>query len=212
MNNLCYEFSNMIFNQYGHLNPTIIIYGSNVYNESSSDLDVCIMLDSKDCQEYKKSIIYSTLYFHKIHNLTIDDEIPHENKLIYSYQDVNYILSHNPFYQNNQYIILDIIKTPEFLSSFEMKSRLLLNILTTDHLTIGNEKLIYMFELKAWKIILESIIQFNHLQNPTVDEVLQCMYTNQYTGAEGEMFLGYKKNYKQKEKYLKLHIQQYLKN
>ena len=38
----------IFFKKYSYLNPTVIIYGSNIYNGSSSDLDVCIILTKKD--------------------------------------------------------------------------------------------------------------------------------------------------------------------
>lgn len=199
MNKICQEYIDLIQNEYKNYVDTIIIYGSNIYNISSSDLDVCLIVD-KDDYDMKRKIIYETIMFHKLNKLRIDEEIPFENKLIYTWNEINYTLNNSPFYQNGKYEIKDIDKNPEFLSSNEMKQRLILNILTTDHIVIG--KSIDIYEKKAFSLIINTIIKYYNLNNPSYLEILDCMYRNQYTGNEGEMYLGYKKENKQKEDYL----------
>lgn len=92
----------------------------------------------------------------------------------------------------------------KFLSSKEMRQRLLLNILTTDHLTVGKSTIKY--EEEAFKIIVNIIIKYFNIDNKSEKDILKCMYTNKYTGASGEMYLGYKKNFRQKEIYLQKKI------
>lgn len=203
MNNICKAYCNMINKEFDDIIKSIIIYGSNIYNSSSSDLDVCLILNDIDDLKRKK-IILETLSFHKYYNLKTDEEIPHENKLLYTKDEVNSTLSNPPFYKNGIVVIKDIVKSREFLSSNEMKQRLLLNILTTDHLTIGESTSEY--ELKAWEIMIDVITKFYNLDKSSEEEILECMYKNKLTGAEGEMYLGYKKNYLAKEKYLKRKI------
>ena len=203
MNRICTNYCNLIKNNFSDYVKSIIIYGSNIYNDCSSDLDVCIIIDKKN-QELEERIIAETLKFHSEYNLKIDEEIPHKNKLIYTIDEINETLNNPPFYQEGKVIIRDIIKDETFLSSKEMKQRLLLNILTTDHITIG--EITTSYEIKALKIMINVIATYFKIENYDEEEILNCMYKNKYTGASGEMYLGYKKNYQEKEKYLRRKI------
>ncbi|MDD2409672.1 MAG: hypothetical protein PHD03_03020 [Bacilli bacterium] len=211
MNNICVKYINMINEKFSFCNPIIIIYGSNIYTANSSDLDVCLIINN-NFKNHTSNIIDETILFHHENNLKLDDEVPFENKLVYSYEEIDIMLSNNPFYNNGIYYIDDIVKTKTFLLSKLMKQRLLLNILTTDHLIINdNKNIINRYENKAWDIILDTIINFYYLNNPNENEILNLLYKNKYTNAEGEMYLGYKTNNIQKELYLKNKIEEHLK-
>lgn len=199
MNHICSEYCNLINEKFGDNIISIIIYGSNIYNENSSDLDVCLIAH-ENTTELQERIISETMKFHLKYNLRIDEEIPYSNKLIYTINEIESILSNPPFLHNGRVVINDIVKTKEFLSSKEMKGRLLLNILTTDHFTIGRD--ISIYENKALTIIVNAIVDYFNLDYNCEEKILDCMYKNIYTGAEGEMYLGYKKNYKEKVIYL----------
>lgn len=209
MYNICDEYKKLIFEEYKELKPTIIFYGSSIYGVSSSDLDVCIICND-DCDKYIDDIISKTMAFHKKYNLKLDEEIPHKNKLIYKLSEIEFMLNFNPFFINGEYYISDIVKSDEFLSSKEMKTRLLLNILTTNHKTFGDNVLISKFEEKAWDIILDAIIGYNKMDTYDADSILKMLYVNQYTGSSGEMYLGYKKKYQKNEDYLKDKIVEFL--
>lgn len=199
MNKICRDYIDLINKKFGDEIKSIIIYGSNIYNINSSDLDVCVILD--ECsEEMANNIINETLKFHKENNLKIDDEVPHINKLIYLTSEIEKTLKKPPYYKNGEAVIKDIKKTKRFLSSKEMKKRLLLNILTTDHITVGKPTTEY--EKKAIKIMIDVICKYYNLKKPTVAQILEHLYENKYTGASGEMYLGYKTNRKEKEKYL----------
>lgn len=203
INRLCKDYCDMINNRYNRIIESIVIYGSNIYNCSSSDLDVCL-ITSEYNQSLRDEIIRMTKEFHLSNNLRIDEEIPFENKLIYSENEVLNTLEHSPFEFDGETLIKDIVKTREFLSSIEMKKRLLLNILTTDHLTMG--KSTEEYERKALKIILETLKKYYSLKDVDVEKILPYFYRNPYTGAEGEMYLGYKKNKVEKDMYLRKKI------
>ena len=198
MNKLCNDYVNLIRSKYKNVS-SIIIYGSNIYNSNSSDLDVCIIVTDID-DDTKTQMIRDTIMFHKENNLKIDVEVPHETKLIYTLDEVKETLLHPPFYKDGKAVITDIVKDRKFLSSNEMKQRLLLNIFTTDHLTIGDST--EEFEKEAWRIMLNAVTEYYNLQSNDVNEILECLYTNRYTKETGEFYLGYKKNYPQKEQYL----------
>lgn len=208
MNNICSAYCKLIKEKFFDKILSIIIYGSNIYNENSSDLDVCLITNDND-EKLQKKIILETLKFHLEHNLKIDNEIPYRNKLIYTIDEIEETLNNPPFFENGKIVINDIIKDNEFLSSKEMKQRLLLNIFTTDHITIGENTKEY--ELRAFRIIIDVITKYFGIDGKSEDEILDCMYNNKYTGASGEMYLGYKKNHKEKEKYLRKRINEMLK-
>ena len=154
MNRICQDYCKLINTKFSGKVKSIIIYGSNIYNESCSDLDACLILNEKNAK-LQESIIYETLAFHRLHNLKIDEEIPHTNKLIYTISEIEETLKNPPFLEDGKVVIHDIVKDKSFLSSKEMKQRLLINILTTDHLTIGESTAKY--ELEALKIIIKVI-------------------------------------------------------
>lgn len=208
MNRICDDYCKMINDRFPNQIKTIIIYGSNIYNESSSDLDVCLIVRENN-DKFQKSVIDETLKFHLKNNLKVDEEIPHTNKLIYTIEEIEETLNNPPFFDNGKVVIHDIIKNKSFLSSKEMKQRLLMNILTTDHLSVGAST--KQYEIRAFKIMLNVIMTYFNIDNNSEEEILECMYRNKYTGAVGEMYLGYKKNYQEKEKYLRRKIHEALK-
>lgn len=208
MNKICKDYCDLIQAKFFDTIQSIIFYGSNIYDDNSSDLDVCVIV-RKNNPQLQEKIINETLKFHLIHNLRIDDEVPHTNKLVYTIDEIEETLNNPPFYENGIVVIHDIVKNMKFLSSKEMKQRLLLNILTTDHLTVGESTKDY--EIRALRIILDVIINYFKIDDKSETEILECMYQNKYTGATGEMYLGYKKNHKEKDKYLRKKIHEILK-
>lgn len=208
MNKICKDYCDLIQAKFFDTIQSIIFYGSNIYDDNSSDLDVCVIV-RKNNPQLQEKIINETLKFHLIHNLRIDDEVPHTNKLVYTIDEIEETLNNPPFYENGIVVIHDIVKNMQFLSSKEMKQRLLLNILTTDHLTVGESTKDY--EIRALRIILDVIINYFKIDDKSETEILECMYQNKYTGATGEMYLGYKKNHKEKDKYLRKKIHEILK-
>ena len=71
--------------------PIILLYGSAVEGVESSDLDVCTIVHSynKDDEKNMKDI---TVKFHIDNNMKIDNEVPFENKTIYSFFDIEKML------------------------------------------------------------------------------------------------------------------------
>lgn len=183
---------------------TLILYGSSVYGCNSSDLDVCMISDTSLNKEDFDKLKNLTKEFHLKNNLKIDEEVPYENKLIYTNLFIEDALVNIPFKkENNRYIIDRINKSKEFLSSDLMKKRLILNILTTKNMVLnGNSSLIDDYSKKAWEQILKVVISYCHLNNFSISELLDCLYQNPYTKEEGEMYLGYKTNLNDKKIYL----------
>lgn len=207
-NNIVDEYAELIWNKYGEYRPTIIAYGSNCYGENNSDLDVCILISESFKNE--SQLINDTVEFSINNKLKVDDEIPHSNKLIYKYDEVGDILTHSVFVRNNVYSIHDIRKTKDYLSSYEMKARLLINIFTTEHnILCGFMPFVNKCEEQSWMIILDAIYNVYKLKLDSDDAtVLELLYQNPITMNCGETYLGYKKNDRRKMEYLnnRLHI------
>lgn len=211
MSSLVDRYAELIMGKYGIYNPTIIVYGSNCYGENESDLDVCIFVENQF--DNLSELINDTIQFSRSEGIKVDEEVPYENKLIYTYEQVEQILMDSIFINDNgEYQIDDIVKSREFLSSEQMRRRLLINILTTEHRVLyGDTHFVKACEERAWIIILNAIINTYNLQMPVTDsEVLQLMYSNPYTGSHGEWYLGYKQNNERKQIYLENKLHYYL--
>lgn len=210
MNSLCLKFKTEMYNEFPNLDFGIIIYGSNILNVCSSDLDLCIVCDNVSDKD-KKKIVKKVIEFHKENNLRIDEEVPYDNKLILSYHDIKEAIIDSPFLNDGIISINPIVKTYDFLSSKEMKKRLIINILTTKHISINCKKIIKEYENKAWDLILNTIIDYSGLIDLSPNNILKNLYCDSITGAVGEMFLGYKNNSIEKEEHLLIEINKALK-
>lgn len=204
------EYANIVCNKFGEM--ISILYGSTVFGIDSSDLDMCF-IRSKDLTSNDMKILRKmTIDYHKSNNLKLDDEVPYESKLIYTYDFLNQTMKDLPFpVVNNRFIIPKIIKSKEFLSSVEMKKRLILNILTVKHLIFtGNPDILMPYEQTAWKKMIDVIISYANLSEFTLDEIMSCFMADPYNKLDGEMYLGYKINNINKIKYLRDSLQKYL--
>lgn len=210
MNCLCKNFVHDVLNNFSGVQ--IIFYGSNIYNESSSDLDLCLVVDKELTPSEKESLIMFTKNFQKRRNLKIDEEIPFENKLIYTKKEIEDVFINSPFRNSNgEYFYRDIIKNKEFLSSSQMKKRLLLNILTTDHKSCGKLLDLKFYEQKAWFEILTMLTKVFNTNLRNIDNVLDNLYVNPVNFLAGEMYLGYKLSNPNKKRYLRNKAKKYSK-
>lgn len=182
-----------------HINPNILLYGSTVYGKVSSDLDISFIVKKFSPEDYER-IRDLTIDFQKQHHMNLDEEVPYTSKLVYTEHDVDYMLKNTPFQKvNGIYRITPIEKSSEFLSSKEMKYRLLLNILTTRSLTLkGDERKIDNYKEKAWDLLVHIIISYNELSEVDLDRFIDLLHKDEKTHQDEEMFLGYKTNIKQK--------------
>lgn len=204
MNSLCRNYYKMIISNFKEYDPIVIYYGSNIYNESSSDLDLCLIFKKELNKNIQQELIEKTKEFQKNNHLKIDEEIPFTNKLVYTIEEIEDIFINSPFVENGKYKLDDIVKSKEFLSSSIMKKRLMLNILTTDHKVLNDRhKIIKQYERKSWHEILLMLKNVFDTNLSDIDQVLDNMYINPITHYGGEMHLGYKLANPKKKKYLR---------
>lgn len=210
MNNLCYKFKRDFFNKFKQMKFGIIIYGSNIFEEISSDLDLCIVGENITEQE-KREIKEMVIQFHNSNKLKLDDEVPYNNKLFFSYEEIINAIIYNPFIINGKINIRKIQKDKQFLSSIEMRKRLIINILTTKHIMINCDiSKMQIAKNMAWDLILKVIIEYSSIKTLEPDVILKNLYYDSKNNVEGEMFLGYKKGNMKKEEYLLKEIKQAL--
>lgn len=177
--------------------PIILLYGSAVEGVENSDLDLCTIVHkyNKDDEENMKNI---TVKFHIDNGMKIDNEVPFESKTIYSYFDIEKMLMKPPFQiYRRKFYIPKIEKNKEFLASTSVKYRLLLYALTANSVVIsGNSKILDDYRKRAWEMLVKVIFSYNANKLVNVEEFVDILCKNPFTGEEGEDFLGYKRNYK----------------
>ena len=204
------EYAKIVCDTFGEM--TSILYGSTVFGVDSSDLDMCFIRDKDLTSNDMKKLKKMTIDYHLSNNLRLDEEVPYENKLVYTYDFLNQTMSDLPFIKvNNHYIIPKIEKSKEFLSSIEMKKRLILNILTVKHLILtGNPNTLNSYEKSSWKKMIDVVISYANFNEFSFDELVDAFLTDPYNKLDGEMYLGYKTNNINKIKYLYNNLQKYL--
>ena len=177
--------------------PIILLYGSAVEGVENSDLDVCTIVHNYNKQDEKK-IRDITVKFHIDNNMKIDNEVPFESKAIYSYFDIEKMLMKPPFQIfRRKFYIPEIEKTKEFLSSINVKYRLLLYALTANSVVIsGNKNILSIYKDRAWDVLIRVMFSYTANTMVTVNQFVNNLCRNPFTGVEGEGFLGYKKEYK----------------
>lgn len=182
------------------LHPYVLLYGSSAYGKTSSDLDVCLI--AKDYSDKDLNMLKRlTIAFQLENNMSLDAEVPYENKLIYRESEIQTLLSHPPFSKiDGIYQLTPVKKTKEYMHSDEMKYRLLLNVLTTHSIVIfGNEKEVLKYKNQAWDLLIQMVISYHQLNEFTLNDFLHYLYKDKNTGLEGELYLGYKTNIPQKQ-------------
>lgn len=193
------DYTRYISSVVDRLEPSVLMYGSTVYGKVSSDLDISLIVRDFNKQDFEK-LKKMTIDFQKGNGLSIDEEVPYESKLMYKESEVEEMLKDSPFEKvDGVYRITPIEKNKEFLSSKEMKYRLLLNILTTRSLLLtGDSEKVKNYKQKAWELLVDIIMSYNKLSEVTIDHFIELLHKDKFTGREGEMFLGYKDNIPQK--------------
>ena len=207
------KFASFIENALEGYNPTVIVYGSSTSGECRSDIDACIITDSELAAEEKKRIIDKTIGFYVEENLKIDNEVPFENKLLFSAAEANRYSMQSPFEKpDGTYVIDDIQKTVAFLSSEKMRHRLWLNLITTEHVVLcGDKQFVDCCEDFAWKQLIQSVFcAFPESREYSVNDFLSILLKNPHSGAIGEDYLGYKTTTPKKEMHLRQKVREYL--
>ena len=180
-------------------------YASNTHTKDS-DIDFYCAVDTYSTTEMNTLIEFIKDYYYR-NNLSLDEEVPFENKLLATYSEVESAIQMGWFeLQDNHFIIPKVQKDPVFLGSTEIKKRLILNTLTTPHVTFGNN----IDRPDSLKNDAEhnTLLLAINIVNKTkfkVNELIDVLTTSK-DGETWEMFLGYKTNKNPISKYLEQFI------
>lgn len=172
------------------------IYGSctNGTRHERSDIDFCCATDGYSEKELRLLIWYITEYYAR-NKLLLDEEVPFANKLLATYEEVISAVYMSWFeLRDSRFVIPRIQKDSVFLSSPEIKKRLLLNILTTPHFVFGNNFGEYnTLRDAAEKGILLLAIDLIDKIKFQINELIEVL-TISKEWEVGEMYLWYKRN------------------
>ncbi|MDK1672848.1 hypothetical protein QOK74_08180 [Staphylococcus saprophyticus] len=169
-----------------------ILYGSSVEKVVKSDLDLCFILEHYD----KKILNDLSDDIKKLHhklNLTIDEEITFNNKLLFSQDEVKNLLQNNVYFTSGDKINI-IQENSEFFESKEMKGRLLYNILTTKHRVLLNKvdyELLNTYKYESWKLVIKSIFKHNKCSEMSFQNLLEYLISDGKKVNDYKDFLGY---------------------
>ena len=194
-------FSNDHYRNKDHF---VCVYGSYAtghYTEVS-DMDMFIVAKDHTREEFERMRDF-LIDLHVRHKLNLDDEVPYENKLMMSYDDIERAVSLQSFTKHEKgYRVPLVEKTKAFLASPEIKWRLALNAFTTPHECVSGNKEVYeAFRKRAEKSIIELATGLSPHDNPGKKEMMEILIRGE-DGEEGEMYLGYKQERENVIKYL----------
>src|SRR3989338_6018742 len=170
-----------------------IIYGSYAYGVNASNSDLDFVTVSRD---FNQPNLRNTLEFvfdlYKRYNLAFDDEVPHEKKLLASYQTLDNAIGGRGFEKRDGRIYVPpVVKTKEFLHSNEIAMRLLLNSITGKNIFVSGDQGYYSQKRKqAVENMVGFIFSIDGVDSFTVREFVQSLIGP--PERHGEMYLGYK--------------------
>lgn len=189
------ELTSFSEESFGRRDHFVCVYGSYAsgHHTEKSDMDVFVAVESHDATDLEKTKDF-LIDLHERYGLCLDDEVPYENKLVVSYNDVRKAIDLHSFIKNGtHYVVPNVEKEPGFLASPEVRWRLILNALTSPHECVsGNEQAYVAFRIGAEKSVIRLARGLARHEHPTRRELLEALLSGDHD-EEGEMYLGYKR-------------------
>lgn len=180
----------------------LCLYGSSVYTKERrhSDLDLFVVTDTQIAMGALIAFIKNT---HVKHEREIDEEVPFENKVQYSFAELIDSVRFQGFANEGERLVVPPVrKEADFLNSQEVKLRLSFNALTTPHDVIGaNLGEYHYIKERAEDAAALLAISLKGESVFTLDDLYGALTTDE-SGNQGEMFLGYKVEYDKVRTYL----------
>lgn len=189
----------------------VCIYGSYASGHHTEVSDIDMFFAVSDVCLYDPGIFKKfVIDLHMRYDLTIDNEVPYENKLIASYKDVEHAVALQAFTkEGDRFRVPPIIKSREFLSSPEIRWRLLFNALTTPHKFVhGNKERYEDYRERAERSLLTLAQGLSLSGGESCEDLFEVLVTGK-GGEEGEGYLGYKKDREDVMVYLRALIGRY---
>lgn len=172
-------------------------YGSYPSETAQADSDLDVFFAAPDVTpDDIRSFTEFIVKYHIDHALMQDEEVPYDNKLAVSYDDIDKAVQLKGLSEENGRIVVPrVIKEKSFLASLPVRYRLLFNALTSPHEFFGKDFEVYQsFRAIAENQLVRVALDLLGLYDAvTVESLRESLLRNQQ-GEEGEMFLGYKRN------------------
>jgi threonine-phosphate decarboxylase len=173
------------------------LYGSYPSGTATDDSDLDLFFATPDVTpEDIQAVTRFVAQYHDENHLTHDEDVPYENKLVVSYDDIGQAIQLKGLAEEDgKTIVPPIVKEEAFLASLEVRYRLLFNALTSPHSFFGEDLLSY----EDFRTIAEDQLRRVALgllgpdSKVTIESLVESLLKGQ-KGEEGEMFLGYKRN------------------
>lgn len=185
------ELADSIELQFSNRQYFACVYGSYAYNchTFDSDIDFFVAVTELKPTDTQKMIDVMKFLAEK-YNLGLDAEVPYENKLVVSLDDLNHMAALDAFdLDSNNQTVPTVKKDEIFLSSPEIRWRLLMNALTTPHLFIAGNQNFYSAQRERAEYALRDLANYLAPSDPT--QKIERLFVNP-DGVAGEMYLGYK--------------------
>lgn len=177
-------------------NSFACVYGSAVtgQNTQHSDIDFFVALENKGPAEIAALVKFAEK-FHQDRGLGIDEEVPYQNKVCVSFSEMHAAANLQGLaLQDNRILVPPVIKTNQFLSSVEVKLRLIFNALTVPH-DVSRETAEYISAReKSERSLFLLAVDLAERKGLNVDKVsnLVDVLLADSDGIDGESYLGYK--------------------
>lgn len=165
------------------------VYGSLAYGAEREDSDLDLFIATRTPTDSDRcSLAQMVIDLHQKHGLMLDIEVPYENKLVVSFEDLAHMMSLDAFpMHEGRRTVPRVERTEAFLGSHEVRWRLLLNALTTPNLFLCGDKALY----DKYRLAAEaSVRRLAHELSPN-NPLSGLLYGP--AGEEGEEYLGYKR-------------------
>lgn len=181
------------------------VYGSSVYEglESRSDIDMFVVTHGKNIS--LDGLIAFISRLHAKHGRNVDVEVPYENKIHYTAEEIDAAAHYAGFGVTETGISIPAIKKDlEFLSSPAIKARLALNALTTPHVVYGVNLRSYDQARENAEdaiTLLGADLTASESMTFTLEDLHRNLVADK-NGDSGEDFLGYKTEYPVVAEYL----------
>ncbi|MEA3378566.1 MAG: nucleotidyltransferase domain-containing protein [Nanoarchaeota archaeon] len=167
------------------------IYGSYAteYATENSDLDI-VTISNADKKKLIPPLKDFIVDFHNKYDLTIDEEVPYDKKLICSFEMMDDAVEGKGFHmENGIYQVPFLELSPEYLSSDELMQRILLNTITNKSLFVSGEKTSYeKYRFEGWKKMIEVVFNMEG-DGLTLDKFVDRMIKK--NGRVGRDYMGY---------------------
>jgi len=175
----------------------VCVYGSSVYSPDKLTSDVDLFAVTHGAGKLALEPLVGFIQdLHTRHGRRLDAEVPYENKVLYTAEEIEDAVQFGGFEVDGSRIAVpQVRKESSFLQSPAIKARLALNGLTTPHAVFGEDFTRYHVARErageAATLLAISMLNRDEVSVPMLHDAL----TVSDTGASGEMFLGYKTEY-----------------